>query len=398
MGINRLKEYYRKKYHILIPMLILLVYLISSCALATTDDPYTTQTPESGSADSSNISYVDTPDEISNQTGEETTFSFTDSAGREVMLPKQISRVVPSGPIAQVVLYTAVPDLLVGLAVTFTTEAGNYIPEEIYNLPVFGQFFGRNAGINMEALMAAKPDLVIDMGENRSQIAEDLDQLQEQIGIPVIFLESTWDNLGTSDNIYAMLAELFPSQLERLDRLSQQAQEIYNSTINRVAEIPESERLTIYYATGDAGLNTIAAGILHSRIFETLGLTNVVEGVEISNQVGGTVVSMEQLLLWDPDFIVVETQSAYEIITTDATWASMSAVSNHRVFLIPSVPYNFLGSPPSVNQLLGLMWLGNLVYPDVIQWDLHQMVSEFYMLFYQIELTPDQISEILLTN
>lgn len=250
----------------------------------------------------------------------------------------------------------------------------------------------------MEALMAATPDLVIDIGEKRSGITADLDQLQEQIGIPVVFIESTRANLGSKANVYARLAELFPSHKTQLLNLNQQTQEIYNTVKGLVAGISQAERYTVYYATGDTGLHTIAAGILHSQIFDTLGLHNVVEGIEGSNQVGGTVVNMEQLFLWDPDVIVVETSSAYEIITTDVSWASLSAVQNGRVYLIPSIPYNFLGSPPSVNQLIGMLWLGNIVYPEVFQLDMEQKVIEFYREFYQIILSNEQVQEILMSK
>ena len=43
---------------------------------------------------------------------ESTTYIFTDSAGREVELPRNIERIAPSGPLAQIVLFTLCPDKL----------------------------------------------------------------------------------------------------------------------------------------------------------------------------------------------------------------------------------------------------------------------------------------------
>ena len=65
---------------------------------------------------------------------------FTDSAGREVTLPKEINKIAPSGPLAQIVLYTFCPDKLSGLASDFSEGAKQYIDEKYWGLPKFGQF------------------------------------------------------------------------------------------------------------------------------------------------------------------------------------------------------------------------------------------------------------------
>ena len=118
----------------------------------------------------------------------EETRTFTDSVGRTVTIPKELKKIAPSGPVAQLVLYTAAPDLLCGLAREFPETAEGYIDDSYYSLPVFGQFYGKNANLNMEALVAASPELVIDIGEPKENIGEELDSLSEQLGIPVVFI------------------------------------------------------------------------------------------------------------------------------------------------------------------------------------------------------------------
>ena len=44
------------------------------------------------------------------------TYTFTDSAGRTVELPKQIDRIAPSGGLAQMALFAIAPDKLVGIS------------------------------------------------------------------------------------------------------------------------------------------------------------------------------------------------------------------------------------------------------------------------------------------
>lgn len=52
----------------------------------------------------------------------EETRTFTDSVGRTVTIPKELKKIAPSGPVAQLVLYTAAPDLLCGLAREFPKQ------------------------------------------------------------------------------------------------------------------------------------------------------------------------------------------------------------------------------------------------------------------------------------
>lgn len=44
------------------------------------------------------------------------TVSFTDSAGRTVDVPAQVTKIAPSGIVAQMILLTLVPERLVGLS------------------------------------------------------------------------------------------------------------------------------------------------------------------------------------------------------------------------------------------------------------------------------------------
>lgn len=46
-----------------------------------------------------------------------------------------------------------------------------------------------------------------------------------------------------------------------------------------------------------------------------------------------------------------------------------------------------MDKPPSVQTLLGVLWLGNLLYPEVYSFDMAATVQEFYQLFWGYELS-----------
>ncbi|MHC5374367.1 ABC transporter substrate-binding protein [Enterococcus sp. LJL120] len=326
-------------------------------------------------------------------TSEETTRTFVDSAGRSVEIPATITSVAPSGPLAQIVLYTSAPDLLAGIASPFSDTAKEYIDQKYYDLPVFGQFYGKNASLNMEALSAANPDVIVDIGEKKDSVTEDMDNLQEQLQIPTIFVEATLDNMPAT---YEMLGELFGNQSD-MQELSNYCEEVLTNAETISAALSDSEKKSVYYATGDAGLNTNATGSVHTQVIDKVGAINAAEGVEAASQGGGSVVSLEQLLQWQPDYIIAGSQAVYDLITTDESWQQLEAVQAGNVYRIPDQPYNFLNTPPSVNQIIGLQWLGNLIYPEQYDFDIKEEIRTFYDLFNHTSITDEQM-DALLTN
>lgn len=313
---------------------------------------------------------------------------FTDSVGREVTLPKEINKIAPSGPLAQIVLYTLCPDKLSGLASDFSEGAKQYIDEKYWTLPKFGQFYGKNANLNMEALIAESPDVIIDIGEAKKTVKEDMDALQEQLDMPVIFIEA---DLDTMSSAYEKLGE-FTGDKEQAKKLA----DYCNNTLKKseTARGQLTEKKSVYFAIGDDGLHTNAEGSIHARVIEQIGAENAAKVEKVSSG-GGSEVSFEQLLLWQPDIIIADSEALYQTIITDQVWGELQAVKEGKVYRIPSVPYSFMSSPPSVNRMIGILWLGNLVYPDQYNLDINQEAKEFYQLFYHVTLDDAQAEKIL---
>lgn len=315
---------------------------------------------------------------------------FTDSAGRTVMLPAHLNKIAPSGALAQVVLFTLCPDKMCGRAYDVPAEAAACLGPQFTELPLFGQYYGKNASLNMEALLAAGPDVIIDIGQAKKTIAEDMDGLQNQLGIPVIFIEAT---LPTISETYITLGSLI-GDVEQAEKLSNYCKNVLAQSDSIREQLPLEEQKHIYFATGDTGLYTNAEGSIHADVIAQIGAQNAaVSGA--MNQGGRTAISFEQLLLWQPDIIIADTEPLYRLITADPLWGQLNAVRSGRVYRIPSVPFGFMGSPPSVNRMIGIRWLGHITYPDDYTGDIREQVSEFFKLFYHF--TPDsrQLDSIL---
>ena len=315
---------------------------------------------------------------------------YTDDLGRTVMLPDNIERVVPSGNLAQMVLYSITPEKIVGWSSQLSGAAKEeYFVQDIVNLPVFGTFYGKKANLNKEALMAAAPDVVIDMGElkgSKESMVADLDSLQDDLLIPVIFIEAYLDN---TPDVYRKLGSLLGAE-EKGEALAGYAED----AIRMAAEAREriTDPITVYYSISSDGLEAIAEGNFHGEVIEKIGAKNVVSSVFGASQGD---VSMEQLYIWDPDVILLSEKEAYERAITDPMWTMLRAVEEGNVYLLPSEPYSFIDAPPATNRIIGIYWLGNLLYPELYPVDVVDKMIEYYDLYYSYDLTEEHAEEIL---
>lgn len=357
----------KKRFTVLLCLLALICALFSGCGQSA---PAESAAPEAGAAASESGAPAETRE-------------FTDSCGRTVTLPAEIKKIAVSGPLAQVYLFPLCPELFAGFSSSFSEDAAKYIPEEYLGLPELGQLYGGKGTMDLEALLAAAPDVVIDVGEAKGSIAEDLDALTEQTGIPFVHVDAT---VATAPEAYLKLGEL-TGKTEKAQALSDWCRENYAMIEGMMAKVDaDSARKDIVYCLGDKGLNVLAQGSFHGETLNMLG-NNVAELAEVVSSGLGNEVDAEQLILWNPDVIIFAPDSVYDSVGTDPVWQELDAVKSGQFYKTPAGPYGWLASPPSVQRYLGMLWLGALLYPDYAEYDLQEKVTEYYGLFYGYELT-----------
>ena len=307
---------------------------------------------------------------------------FTDSTGREVTVPAQIDKVAVSGPLAQIVLFALCPDKLVGVANEWDESAQQYLDEKYYNLPLLGQLYGGKGELNLETLLSSGAQVVIDVGEAKSTIVEDMNDLQEQTGIPFLHIDA---KLVSMDETYTMLGDLLGMTDE-----ARTLADYCRSTYDKAAAIADgAEKANLLYITGDTGLNVIARGSYHAEVIDLLS-NNLAVVDEPSSKGTGNEVDMEQILNWNPDVILFAPGSIYATVGEDAAWQSITAIRNGAYYEVPMGPYNWMGFPPSVQRLLGMLWMAKVLYPDAADYDLYTEAANYFQLFYHCDLTREQ--------
>ena len=310
-----------------------------------------------------------------------------DGAGRRVAIPRKVERVFPAGPPAAIQLYTLAPDTLLGWPRANRAEELEFLLPDVGKRPEVGRITGRGNTASLESVLALKPDLILDAGSTRQTYVELADRVQEQTGIPYALLDGRFDRIAAS---YLTLGELL-GRKEAARQLAEQAQDMMKTVAGRVAQVPKEQRPRVYYARGPAGLETGLAGSINIEVLEFMGVLNVPSEMQ-----GGLVtVSLEQVLRWDPEVIVTIDQTFAATVRDNPLWKDLRAVRDGRVHLSPKLPFGWIDFPPGVNRLIGLWWLGKVVFPKLFPEDLRPLVREFYQRFYHVALSDAQIERVL---
>ncbi len=213
------------------------------------------------------------------------------------------------------------------------------------------------------------------------EMINDLDNLQKQIGIPVVFIESY---LSGTASTYTRLGDLMGDE-ERGSELAAYAEEAvaFGQEVNdKLGGI-----ITFYYSSAIDGLDGIPQGSFHGEVLEAVGGVNVIPDTFSS---GGNAISLEQLFIWDPDVIILSNPQAYQEATTSRLWESLSAVQNGRVYLVPNIINNWIDSPPSINRLVGIYWAAAILYGEDANVDLRKEAREYYSLFYNYSVSDSE--------
>lgn len=322
---------------------------------------------------------------------------ITDNAGRKVEIPTAIKTVYSGSPVGTIFMYTLVPEKIIGLNWPPPESEKKYTLASFHNLPVLGGSFGKDQMMNKEVILKAKPDIILQMEEVNEISASMADSLQKQLGIPVVVANF---NFLDMDKTYTFMGSVLGVE-EQAGKLADYCKQTIAEVQAKTSAIPPEKQVKVYYAEGDEGLETDPKGSPHTQVLDLVKGVNVAE-VAMQKGYGRTKVSLEHILNWKPEVIIVcydlgyqVLKNPYQFITNYDKWQEVKAVQEKKVYQIPNAPYNWFDRPPSVNRIIGIKWLANLLYPDYCKYDIPKETKDFYKLFYHVELTDQDVDEIL---
>lgn len=315
-----------------------------------------------GQTNSSNI----TPQETTNK-DDYYPITVTDQAGREVIIEKEPERLVSCYYITSSLLIALdLDDKIVGIE-----DNPDYRPiyglsaPDLLKLP----WVGTAKQLNIEACASVEPDLII-LPLRLIDSAETL----ESLGMNVLFVNPESQDLlnemirliGAATNTQELAEEL-------LSFIS--AQETFLAE-----KLKDTPSPTIYLSGNSNFLSTAGNSMYQSDMIRLAGGTNVAAGIEDTYW---TVIDYEQLLTWDPEYIIMASSAKYTVddVLNDPNLASCQAVINKNVYRIPDHAESW--DSPVPGSILGALWLANLLHPDQLSdADCISIMDTYYETFY----------------
>lgn len=298
-----------------------------------------------------------------------------DHHGRKVEIPEHITKIYAASPPLAMSLLAFNPDLIAGLNTPFNEEQKKYVGSA-FSKPIVGGFMGEGKTPNFEILANIKPDVVLIWA--RMQGSEKIVNKLKNLGIPVLYVknESIYDLIAQFE-LYAKLS----GDTKRAEELIAYTKKSLSLVESLQDELSKQKQVRYYFAQGLDGLSSECEGSFHLEPFSYAGAKNALN-CKMSSNYGMEKISMETILLSNPDVIVAMEKQFIDNISQNPQFKNLRAVKDGKIFLVPSHPFNYISRPPSFMRLLGIRWLIKSFYPSLLKQSFEDEKKEFEKLFF----------------
>lgn len=318
---------------------------------------------------------------------EPTERTVTDMAGRTVTLPAEINKIGTFGPIG--VLNAFVETMGAGDKIcnegspsfvkspSWTKYQYLFAPQ----LPNCLPFQGADSEVLMENVLSVKPDVCLTMDAAMTE------QLTAQ-GLTVIQL--SWKKTEDVKPCITLLGEVLNKQdvatdyLAYFDKMVADANEL-------TKDIKETDKKKVVYGTIS---EFTQPHLIAEWWIPAAGGISVTSDSRTDANTEKLVYTMEDLLQWNPDVMIVTSKSEKDTIMADARLADITAVKDSAIYIMPRVAH--VWGNRTTEQPLTIMWTMNKLYPEIMTNEaLSEDISYFYSHFFKYDFTNEQIQEII---
>ena len=313
------------------------------------------------------------------------TRTVTDCAGRTVEVPadpQSICCVCPfSGPVV----------VMLGSGDRITSTCNNVVRSRLLDAMCPGiadvPVVKSSGSVNGEAVLELGTDLII--VNDGAYEADDERAKLDSMGIPYVVIGFT--DLESQLDAITVLGRTLGAE-EEAERYADWCRGVY-SGVSEAVSAYDGEPVRLYHSVNEA-IRTDYKGSICAEWIALTGVENVSVDSELNREGDKAYTTLEQIYEWDPDMIICNEAGVDDYILTDGKWAGLRCVREGAVYQIP-VGISRMGHPTSTETPLALMWLANLLYPDLYDIDIVQELEDYYMEFYDFEI-DDETAEAML--
>ena len=304
--------------------------------------------------------------------------TVTDQAGRQVVIEEEPTALVSGYYISTSALIALeLDDRMVGIEAKADKRSIYQLASpELISLPSVGSA----KEFDLEGCAALNPDLVI-----LPMKLKDAAATLEGLGIDVLLV-----NPENQEQLVEMIA-LIATAANKGTR----ANELLDFIAAREAELAaftaKTEAPTVYLAGNSDFLSTAGNAMYQSDMIRQAGGTNAAAEITDTYWVN---VSYEQLLAWDPEYIVLASDASYTVedVLADPNLAGCRAVAGGNVYRMPGDAEAWDSPVPS--GILGSVWLANILHPEQVTDEYAAaQYQTFYDTFYGFAYQTDGASD-----
>lgn len=318
------------------------------------------------------------------------TRTITDRAGRTVTIPESPNRIACIfGPSYEKIFALGGADRISIVANVMLPWCYRVNPG-LKKIPVTGNY----AAPDVEELLNLKTDLVI-----YHPFVKQIERLNRS-GLPVVVGYDGSQRQLTLDNFIKDYYGQIRFYGELLGGPANDIAEEYCRYVDKriqkviavTSKIPASRRPKVFYFCGQ--VNGPAGTQSHNSTADWL--VTAAGGIMLTHDDSSyfIAVTTEQMILWNPDIIVVSTLPSIDPVMNNPHWRGLTAVKEHKVVMSPEGL--FYWSHFSTESFLCIMFMAKLFHPDLFaDLDVTQELKDYYSRFYHYELTQSEAERIL---
>jgi iron complex transport system substrate-binding protein len=243
--------------------------------------------------------------------------------------------------------------------------------------------------INIEELLKAQPDLVFlpsDIVRNSPETAK-----LDRFDIPYLVVD--YGTIKGQQFAIEMIGKAIGAS-ERAAMYNDYYNEIIEKVIIVISKIPEDQNLHLYYSVNEVLRTTLNRGLTADWL-KIVGVENVALREKKHIYEGKNYVSLEQVLLWNPDVILANEPGAREYILKSRQWSFLKSVQDKKVFQMP-IGISRWGHPGSIETPLAILWTVTALYPERFRnINMFEETKNYYKKFFNYELSDALVKKIL---
>ncbi|MGB5158978.1 ABC transporter substrate-binding protein [Desulfobacterium sp. N47] len=323
-------------------------------------------------------------------TGSANAREITDMFGKKVSVADRPQKVYSTFPPVTCMLYAIDPGMLAGLNFPVKEEQKRYLRKSMQELPILGGWFGQGQVPNLEMILKINPEIIV-ASKNKFSMNDKIDKTLKTMPMPVINV--TLNTLSDYPEAFLYLGRMLGREA-RAEELAAYAGKTLSEMAALAASVPAQKKVSVYYAEGIDGLSTECDTSWHAELISLAGGQNV-HRCQIGSLYGMEKVNLEQIILYNPDVILVMEPAFYRTVFSDPKWQRVKAVQNKRVYLIPREPFNWFDRPPSFMCFVGVKWVARLLYPDRYKVDIVKESQQFFRLFLGMDVSNDVMKRVI---